>query len=130
MIHEIRQAYIGGVDKARLLAALYNRAYPPSSSMWSIYVADGPEEMTPEIAARALIRGDDLASGLKTRPPGLFFGHLFGRYLHVNLTKDVLTTAMFNARHGAFAFETVLSELRDQIHAKKTARPQLPKRER
>lgn len=130
MIREIRQAYIGEVDKARLLAALYNRAYPPSSSMWSIYVKDGPEEMTPEIASRSLIRGDDLASGLNTRPPGLFFGHLFGRYLHVNLTKDVLTTAKFNMRHGDFAFEKVLSKLKDQIQTEKMARPQLPKRKR
>ena len=99
---------IRGLDKAELLAALYNNSQPMGVGF--LQAREGV--MTREQAAEMLVVGDDTARMFpKSRREG-YFDYLYGRPLKVRLDGDVLRTALYNRDNGLGAAERIVSELR------------------
>ncbi len=104
---------IKGIDKAALLAALYNNAKP--MGMGALQARPGV--MTREDAMKAMFAGDDgtrmFGETLGRGPDKLYFDYLYGRPLKVNLEGDVLETSMYNRDWGKDAAEKIVQSLRD-----------------
>lgn len=99
---------IAGIDKAALLAALYNGSRPIGMGHLRAEAA----AMTPEEAAEYV--GDP-----KTQDNGqsgrmrLFFDYVKGRPLKVDLDGDILHTRLYNRDNGEGAAERVVAKLRE-----------------
>ena len=102
---------IRGLDKAELLAALYNNSQP--MGMGFLQAREG--EMAPEKAREILGVGDGSARLFPKSNAGrreMCFDYLYGRPLKVRLDGDVLRTALYNRDNGLGAAERIVSELR------------------
>jgi hypothetical protein len=88
---------ITGLDKAEVLAALYNRAKPLGLG-FSQYT---PEKMTKEEAQSIL---DEYG---KTK----YFDYLKGRVIKVDLTNNEIRTDLYNRDNGQGAAENILAPL-------------------
>lgn len=101
---------IQGLDKAALLAALYNASRPLGMGMMHY----DPAPMTRD-AAQAIIdgRGDDLTAMLGFSRGTLVFDYLKGRVMKVDLSGDTLRTWGYNRDNGASAAEAVVAALRE-----------------
>jgi len=126
---------IEGLDKAAVLAALYNRAKPWRKG----FLRYDPTSMTVEEAQQIISgRGDDLAADLGVRfvrTRGLIdrlrgfinrlrgkettdtyqylrYDYLNGRVMKVDLEGDELETSQYNTYNGEGAAETVIEQLR------------------
>ncbi len=101
---------IAGLDKAELLAALYNRSGPVGMG----YLRAKKGDMTVEEAREMLTRGDDHQRDFNCRRPDerLYFDYLHGRPLKIHLGGDVLRTHLYNRDNGAGMAETIVEELR------------------
>ena len=88
---------IKGIDKAALLAALYNAAKPLG---WGILPYDS-KPMTPAEARELLDGGQE------------YFDYVKGRVMKVALGSDELCPTAYNRDNGEGAAESVIAELRE-----------------
>ena len=86
---------IAGLDKAELLAALYERAQP--MGMGFFHYVPGPMCLD---EARGLLRG------------GGYFDYVKGRPLKIDIAGDYLDTRLYNRDAGSGAAERVIEALR------------------
>lgn len=110
MEHEID---ITGLDKAELLAALYNRSQ--QFGMGYLHTA-GQHALTVE-QARAIIDPQDppdprMVNWDQKDAKELKFDYLYGRVLKVDLSGDILRTWLYNRDIGEGAAEAVVAALR------------------
>lgn len=87
---------ISGLDKAAVLATLYNASHPQGMG----FLAYNSEPMTVEQARELLNDGK--------RP---YFDYLQGRVMKINLSGNELDTQNYNRDNGANAAEQALAEL-------------------
>lgn len=105
---------IAGLSKARVLAALYNRARPQGMG----FLHYDPTPMTEEEAQKVLGEGDDLTrmfggesvGRLRGRP--LFFDYLKGRVMKIDLSGDEVDTRLYNNDNGQGAAEETVQAIR------------------
>lgn len=110
---------ISGVDKAQLLAALFNNSQP--MGMGWIQAAAGPWAMTAEEAAELIAkaregqRSDDHGRmfGLKSRDR-LYFDYLYGRPLKVDIAGDEVDAWGYDRDNGG---PGTLAEIVEQLRA-------------
>ena len=108
---------ISGLDKAAVLAALYNAAKP----MGMGFLHYDPAAMTLEEARGVLGTGDDHApffashSGSIGGRPGLYFDYLKGRCMKVDLTGDTVCPGGFDRDYGEGALAGVIAKLREGV---------------
>ena len=98
---------IAGLDKAALLAALYNGSRP--MGMGWLQAREGV--MTVEQARAEIEAGDD-SSRMFGKERELYFDYLRGRPLKVDLSGDVLRTWLYNRHNGTNAAERIVAKLR------------------
>lgn len=101
---------IKGLDKAKVLAVLYNRARPQGLG----YLHFTPDLMTVDEAQILL------AKVSAKSPNYLHFDYVKGRVMKVDLSGDELYTALYNRDNGPSAAEEVIIELK-QSHEPKEA---------
>jgi hypothetical protein len=107
---------ISGLDKAAVLAVLYNAAAP--HRMGFLQTEHAPEVMTIEEARQVIeVRGHDHMAlfrsiGLARQGPVLSFSYVFGRPLKANIAGDSLRTASYDRYHGEGAAASAIAELR------------------
>lgn len=89
---------IEGLDKAEVLAALYNASHPLGLG----FLHARPEPMTKEEAAEAL----------KSQT---YFDYLYGRVMKVDLSGDTLRVGLYDRDHGDGAAAKALAPL---LHSK------------
>lgn len=88
---------ISKIDKAAVLAALYNASQPLGMG----FMHYAPEDMTREEAAKLIAeRGE--------RP---YFDYLKGRVMKIDLSGDTLRTALYDRDNGAGAAEQAIAHL-------------------
>lgn len=104
---------IKGIDKAELLAALYNGSRP----MGMGFLRAQPGNMTTEEAREAIGAGDDHKRDFGAQRGGLYFDYLHGRPLKIEIGGDTLRTALYNRDNGSGAAERIVSTLRKQREA-------------
>ena len=92
---------IAGIDKAELLAALYNAAVPVGLGVLHFT----PEPMPTEQAA-GLIKERDRGNGR------IYFDYLGGRPLKVDVGGDEMRTDLYDRDQGHGAAEAVVAKLR------------------
>lgn len=106
---------IKGIDKAVLLAALYNNAKPVGMGM----LQARPGALTRDDVMKAMYVGDDstrmFGETLGRESQKLHFDYLFGRPLKVNLAGDTLETALYNRDWGDGAAEKIVESLREDL---------------
>lgn len=105
--HEID---IHGLDKAELLAALYNNS--KVIGIGALLAAAGRSPPMSKERAAELITGD----------PEQYFDYLSGRVMKVGIGRDVLSTRLYNRDVGEGAAERVVATLRAEIAARKGKR--------
>lgn len=86
---------ISDLDKAELLAALYNNAMPQGMG----FLHYDPKPMTRDEAAQLLEKQK-------------YFDYLKGRVMKIDLTDSKMWTAMYNRDNGPNAAEDVIAQLR------------------
>lgn len=86
---------ISKLNKAKVLAALYNRAQPQGMG----FLHHISEDMT-------VTQAQEILDGGQT-----YFAHHNGRVMKVDLSGDNLKTALYNRDNGPEAAETALSAL-------------------
>jgi len=102
---------IKGIDKAELLAALYNNARP--MGMGFLQARSG--EMTREDALKMMDAGDDSSRMFPNMGRSrMYFDYVFGRPLKVNLEGDELETSLYNRDWGKDAAEHIVEDLRSK----------------
>lgn len=101
---------IQGLDKAALLAALYNGSAP--MGMGFLQACPGP--MTHEQATDLLKAGDDSSRMFPTIGRGrkLYFDYVYGRPLKVDIGGDELETAFYDRDNGQGSGARIVAELR------------------
>lgn len=100
---------IKGLDKAAILAALYNRA--TCQGMGILHY--DPKPMTVDQARTILNQeqGDDITQmfgGFVHNGNRLYFDYLKGRVMKVDLSKDELDTRLYNRDNGPNAAEDAI----------------------
>ena len=88
---------IAGLDKAVVLAALYNRARTQGLGILRFT----PDDMTVE-EARTILKEN----------PEMYFDYLKGRVMKVDLSEDDVHTALYNRDNGFEAAEKVIEAIR------------------
>lgn len=102
---------ISGLDKADLLAALYNNSRPQGMGIMHY----DPKPMTVEEARTFLNVGDDLSQMFGDLPGrSMYFDYLKGRVMKVNLSGDELDAWGYDRDLGEGAAMRVISSLRNQ----------------
>lgn len=103
---------ITGIDKASLLAALYNSASPMGMGMLHY----DPNVMTREDALVIIEGGDDLTSmfGGSSRGRSLYFDYVKGRPLKVDLSGDTLDTRLYDRDQGNGAAAKIIAKLQSE----------------
>ena len=91
---------ISKLDKAEVLAALYNRAQPQGMG----YLHCTPEDMTVDEAQKILA----YIKGQGQRP---YFDYVKGRVMKVGLYDGDMSTALYNRDNGEGAAEQALEHL-------------------
>lgn len=92
---------ISGLDKAAILAALYNGSR--QQGMGFIH-ARGALEMTTEQAREEIANNNQM-----------YFDYLHGRVMKISLRGDELQTALYNRDNGAGAAERIIESLRSTV---------------
>lgn len=97
---------IAGVDKAKILAALYNASHPQGMG----FLHYTPDEMTQveaeKIIAEARERQSTMTGG---DTPSIYFDYLKGRVLKIQLGGDTLRTDLYDRDNGPNAAFLVLT---------------------
>jgi len=102
---------IKDIDKAKLLAALYNRARPQGLG----FLHFSPQDMTVEEARKQLEEGYDHRKQFGefgSKP--MFFDYLNGRVMKVNLNGDKMDTWGYNRDNGEGVAEKIITSLRNE----------------
>lgn len=94
---------ISGIDKAELLAALFNGSQQQGMGFMQ---AAGGREMTVEQAREIISKHHE--------PDRLYFDYLHGRVMKVGIGGDVLKTWLYNRDLGNGAAERVVDGLRQK----------------
>jgi hypothetical protein len=102
---------ISGLDKAALLAALYNHSQPAGMG----WLQALPGDMTVE-HARELIDSGANPDYIRARD-GIYFDYLYGRPLKIDLGGEVLRTYGYNRDNGDEAAERIVADLRAKAAA-------------
>lgn len=90
---------IAGLDKAEVLAALYNRARPLGLG----HLQYEPSDMTKEQAAKLL-------------ESSTYFDYVKGRVMKINLkSDDQFSPSLYDRDNGTGAAESVIKELRKRV---------------
>jgi hypothetical protein len=102
---------IAGIDKATLLAAIYNGAGSPRGM--GMYQARAGK-MTREVAEDIIKQGDDTGRMFPgSRESGsLYFDYVFGKSLKVDLSGDEMDSWLYNRDNGQDALENIVAALR------------------
>ena len=102
---------IAGLDKAAVLAALYNGSH--AQGMGFIHFTPAP--MTVDDAAQEIanIPEPDPRSGHRG-PKRIYFDYLNGRVMKVDISGDELRTDLYNRDNGVCAAENIIKQLRAQ----------------
>lgn len=89
---------IAGLDKAAVLAALYNKAHVQGLG----FLRATPGDMSVEEARTYLEKGDDHSQDFPSIMDArdLYFDYLNGRVMKVNLSEDVLETQNYDRDNG------------------------------
>ena len=90
---------ISQLNKAEVLAALYNNANPQGIGFWQFT----PEKMSTEQAADLLKGGHS------------YFDYLKGRVMKVDLSADILCTRLYDRDNGEGAAQRALQNLIDAV---------------
>jgi len=93
---------IAGLDKAKLLQALFNRSFQQGLGVLD---SNGTNTMT---LAEAL----NVINDLQKKGRKLYFDYLKGRILKVDISGDTLFTALYNRDVGYGAAEAIVNKLR------------------
>lgn len=105
-----KSVFIAGLNKAEILAALYNNAKPRGLG-WRHY---DPNPMTVEQAQKCLKEGDDfvkaLGKAIEERSL-LYFDYLRGRALKVDLSGNEFDPTEYNHIYGRDAAECIIARL-------------------
>ncbi len=97
------------IDKAELLAALYNNASP----MGMGFLQARPGQMTREDALKLMEVGDDSSRMFPNMGrPRMYFDYVFGRPLKIDIGGDELETSLYNRDWGKDAAEQIVDGLR------------------
>lgn len=89
---------ISGINKAAVLAALYNRAKPQGMG----FLHYTPEDMTTEEAQELLDAGRT------------YFDYVKGRVMKVNLSKDTFNPWLYDRDNGYYAAFDVINKLKSK----------------
>lgn len=89
---------IAGIPKAKLLAALYNNSHQQGMGFMD---ARGSSDMSEERAQKII-----------NESPQMYFDYLYGRVMKVDLSKDEMSTFLYNRDVGPDAAEKVIEALR------------------
>lgn len=92
---------IAGLDKAEVLAALYNGSRRRGMGFLQTRGAEG---MTVEQAREELANNERL-----------YFDYLHGRVMKISLRGDELNTALYNRDNGQGAAEAIIEALRSNV---------------
>jgi hypothetical protein len=93
---------INGLDKAAVLAALYNSSRPQGLG----FLRATPGDMTRDEARQVIIDGDDHGHR------DLYFDYVKGRVLKVDLGGDTFDPCLYDRDNGEGAAERVIETLR------------------
>jgi hypothetical protein len=105
---------IKGIDKAALLAALYNHSRPMGMGIMQARRGD----MTIEEARQQIDIGDDSKRMFGSRAGrDLYFDYVWGRPLKIDISGDELRTALYNRDNGQGAAERIVEKLRSEVAA-------------
>ncbi len=105
----MEQIDVTGIDKAEILAALYNGARPPRG-MGMLQARPGP--LTVEEAREILGKGDDLTRTVGPFTRSTYFDYLFGKVLKVDLAENPMRVDLYDRDNGKGAAERALASLR------------------
>lgn len=102
---------IKDIDKAELLAALYNNASP--MGMGFLQARTG--EMTREDAVKLMEAGDDSSRMFpRLGRSNTYFDYVYGRPLKIELGGNELETGLYNRDWGKDAAERIVEGLRNK----------------
>lgn len=99
---------ITGLDKAEVLAALYNAAHPLGMG----FLHFDPKPWTVEDARREMGEGDDLQRMFGDKASGLYFDYLKGRVMKVRLDGDAFDERLFDRDNGEGAAAGAIAKLK------------------
>lgn len=102
---------IKGIDKAALLAALYNGSAPMGMGVFQAR----PEAMTIEQAREMIGVGDDIDRTIrKDKGPRreLYFDYVLGRPLKIDISGDTLQTGLYDRDNGQGSAARIVEQLR------------------
>lgn len=100
---------ISGLDKAAVLAALYNSAHPQGMG----FLHYDPTPMTTEDASTYLEVGDDLTQWFGSQgSKRLYFDYLKGRVMKVDISGDTLDTWGYDRDNGQGAAKRAIDAIR------------------
>jgi len=105
-----KKVSIRGLDKAAVLAALYNASHPQGMG----FLHADPNPMTVEEAQKLLKAGDDTAQmfGIRLHGDDFYFDYVKGRVLKVDLSADEFNPWGYDRDNGEGAAEAAISTLR------------------
>lgn len=102
---------VAGLDKARILMALWNRAYAPglgamiSAVQKPMTIEKAQEILKPFNASEFHV--DDTFSNSPQQEP-IYFDYLMGRVMKINIAPDWLDTRLYNRDNGHEAAELAI----------------------
>lgn len=103
---------ITGIDKAELLAALYNDSRPLGMG----YLHFNPADMSIE-EARALLSDSAPTSDIGLPRKRLDFDYLKGRVIKVDLSGDTIRSWGYDRDNGQGATERIVARLRAEVRS-------------
>lgn len=98
---------VRGIDKAELLAALYNRAKVQGMGILQAV----PGDMPPGVAVRILT---DFTEETRNGPEA-YFDYLFGRVMKIDVLPDELDPWLYDRDNGEGAVASVVAGLRASL---------------
>ena len=91
---------IAGIDKAKLLAALFNASRPLGMG----FLQSGARNTMTDVEAREILATGD----------GAYFDYLHGRVMKIDLSSDKVRPALYDRDNGPGAVQAVVNTLRAQ----------------
>lgn len=91
---------ISDLDKAEILAALYNRSHPQGMGILHFQ----PQDMTKEEAQTLLDKS----------APRYYFDYLRGRVMKIDLSKDTISPRLYDRDLGQGACQSIIDGLRNK----------------
>lgn len=88
---------IKNISKAKLLAALFNRSKQQGMGFMDVR---GANQITEQQAEEIL-----------SQSKGMYFDYLYGRVMKIDLSKDEMSTFLYNRDNGPDAAEKVIQQL-------------------